>query len=93
MVPHGRIPASTKIDSNLVAESFSAGVEEYFDLESFKDQLLVTENHYQLTSITDNLSEVTQIASEEFEFALVGSKTPQDALASAKTRADEILSK
>ena len=93
MVPHGRIPASTAIDSNLVTESFSNGVAEYFDLESFKDQLLTTENHYQLTSITDNLAEVTQIASEEFEFALVGSKTPQDALASAKARADEMLSK
>ena len=91
MVPHGRIPASSCFDKNLIMESFSDGVDKYFDLESFKDQLLTTENHYQLTSITNKLSEVTQIASEEFEFAYVGSKTPQEALQSAKTRGDEIL--
>ena len=93
MVPHGRIPASSAFDPNLVTDSFSEGVAELFDLNSFKDQLLTPENKYQLSTITDKLAEVTKIASEEFEFAYVGSKTPQEALQSAKARGDEVLSK
>lgn len=93
MVPHGRIPASSAFDPNLVTDSFSEGVAELFDLDSFKDQLLTPENKYQLSTITDKLAEVTKIASEEFEFAYVGSKTPQEALQSAKARGDEVLSK
>ena len=93
MVPHGRIPASAAIDQNIVAESFAAGVEELFDMESFKNELLTSEKKYQLSSITEKLSEVTQIAKEEFELVYVGSKKPEEALASAKERADAILGK
>lgn len=93
MVPHGCIPASAAIDQNIVAESFAAGVEELFDMESFKNELLTSEKKYQLSSITEKLSEVTQIAKEEFELVYVGSKKPEEALASAKERADAILGK
>ena len=48
------------IDQNIVAESFAAGVEELFDMESFKNELLTSEKKYQLSSITEKLSEVTR---------------------------------
>lgn len=93
MVPFGRIPACLGIDKNVVADSFSKGAEDLFDMDSFKNEILRTEKMFQVSKVYTKLPEITKIAEEEFEMAYIGKKDTAAALSEAKKRGDEILKK
>lgn len=93
MIPFGRAPSYVNFDKNVVASAFSQGVEQLFDMESFKNEVLKPETQFQIQTITTKLPEISKVVKEEFEMAYIGKKDAKTALADAKKRSDEILKK